>query len=258
MKFTSYFYASLVAAFSIVAYAIYTKEQFYPTILFLVTSKASFVIMGNMVVALTLLLGKISNSLFLGTLRENEIELLVERSKYTFTETCLALTVFRNELSPAILALFGALLFLKAFHWLSSSRLDYMEQVMPVSIVTHLRLISLIIILAVLDTWITMRCISYTVANGRSVLILFGFEFGLLIVSVFNILCRYILHVVDSRLTAGLVSKGLYLMLVDLICDAMKFVTYVFFFCLVFVYYGLPIHIIREVTTTLYCIKILL
>jgi hypothetical protein len=78
-------------------------------------------------------------------------------------------------------------------------------------------------------------------------MILFGFEFGLLIVSVFSIISRYILHVIDSRLTSGLASKGLYIMLVDLICDAMKFVTYVFFFCLVFVYYGLPIHIIREV-----------
>eukprot|EP00596_Hydrurales_sp_CCMP1899_P005065 CAMPEP_0119045792 /NCGR_PEP_ID=MMETSP1177-20130426/42636_1 /TAXON_ID=2985 /ORGANISM="Ochromonas sp, Strain CCMP1899" /LENGTH=756 /DNA_ID=CAMNT_0007018153 /DNA_START=508 /DNA_END=2778 /DNA_ORIENTATION=- len=83
--------------------------------------------------------------------------------------------------------------------------------------------------------------------HGRSILILFGFEFGLLVISVFNLIIRYILHIIDSRLANGLVSKGLYVMFLDLICDALRFITYVFFFSLVFVYYGLPFHIIREV-----------
>jgi E3 ubiquitin-protein ligase synoviolin len=247
MRFSSYFYSSLAATIAIIAHAVYTREQFYPIILYLVTSKASFVVLGNMAVAILVNIAVAVKSIFLGMLREVEVEQLIERAKYTITETCLALTVFRNELSPPILGLFGVLLFLKAFHWLSKLRIDYLEQVMPVTASTHVRLISLIFILSLCDVWIAYSCIDYTMKHGRSILILFGFEFGLLVISVFNLIIRYVLHIIDSRLANGLVSKGLYVMLLDLICDALRFITYVFFFSLVFVYYGLPFHIIREV-----------
>ena len=38
MRFFAYFNLSVGAMLGIVAYAVYTREQFYPTILFLVTS----------------------------------------------------------------------------------------------------------------------------------------------------------------------------------------------------------------------------
>ena len=247
MRFSSYFYLSVVASAAVIAHAVYTREQFYPIILFLVTSKISFVVLSNMAISSILLLGEISQYIFLGTLREVDVEQLIERAKYTITETCLALTVFRNELSPPTLALFGALLFLKAFHWLSKLRIDFLEQVMPVSASTHFRLIGLICILSVIDVWVAYNCVQHTLKNGRSVLILFGFEFGLLVISVFNLVCRYVLHVIDSKMENGLVSKGFYMMLIDLICDAFRIVTYVGFFCFVFKHYGLPLHIIREV-----------
>jgi E3 ubiquitin-protein ligase synoviolin len=252
MNFWSYFYASVGAILSIITYAIYTREQFYPSMLFLTTSKISLVIAGNMALSLTLLFGRISKHIFLGNLRDAETELLLDRAKYTVTETCLALTIFRNELTLQVLGLFGALLFVKSFHWLCSSRMDYLEQIMPVPTSTHIRLTSLMTVLGLCDISVAYYCIKYTITNGKSVLILFGFEFGVLVISVMNLFARYILHLIDIRFTNGLVSKGLYVMLVDLICDALRFLTYVAFFCLVFVYYGLPIHIIREVWVSFY------
>lgn len=252
MKFWTYFHGSLLFVISVVTYAAYTREQFYPTMLYLVRSKVSMVAGGNLILALTLLFGRISKSVFFGTLRDAEIELLLEKAKYTVTETCLALTIFRSELNPSILAMFGLLLFLKSFHWLSSSRLEHLEQIMPVSMSTHIRLSVLILLLLTCDMGVAYYCIQHTIANGKSVLILFGFECGVLVISVFNTICRFIIHVVDINTRHGLVSKGLYIMIVDLICDAFRFVTYVFFFCLVFVYYGLPIHIIREVGVAFY------
>ena len=248
MQFSSYFYTSLAATVAIAAHAVITREQFYPIILFLVTSKVSFVVLSNMAIAAILLIGRISQYIFLGALRDVEVEQLVERSKYTITETCLALAVFRNELSPPILALFGVLLFLKAFHWLSKLRIDYLEQIMPVATSTHVRLISLICLLFVCDLWAANGCIQYTIQNQKSVLILFGFEFGLLVISVANLICRYILNIVDSRMANGLVSKGLCVMLIDLICDAFRILTYFGFFYVVLVNYGVPIHIIREMS----------
>jgi E3 ubiquitin-protein ligase synoviolin len=247
MRFWTYFGTSLVAAISVVVYAIQTREQFYPVILFLVTSKVAFVINANMLLATSLLFGKMGKMLFLGSLRDAEMEMLYERIKYAVTDICLALTIFRHELTPTIIALFGTLLFVKAFHWLCSARLDYLDQVMPASYWTQIRLSMLILMLIICDVGVTYSCIQYTIQHGKSVLILFGFEFGLLCIMVLNLVCRFAFHLLDSNLANGFPSKGLFIMVVDLFCDAIKFVTYVFFFCLVFVYYGLPIHIIREV-----------
>lgn len=44
---------------------------------------------------------------------------MYENARYAFTETCLALTVFRGDLTAVTIALFVQLLLVKAFHWLS-------------------------------------------------------------------------------------------------------------------------------------------
>ncbi len=245
LSFSKYFVISLVSQLAIIFYAWRTKEQFYPIFLFLTTSKISFVIAGNMIIASALLFGKALKMIFFGNLREAEVEMVYERSKFSITETCLALSIFRHELSPKIFMMFGSLLFIKAFHWLAKSRLEYNEQIQPVSAVTHLRMQLLLFTLAVIDVSIAVYCINSTLKNGRSVVILFGFEFGLLIISLINVTLRYILQIIENYLENGFQSKGLWTMVVDLICDALIFITYVFFFCLIFVYYGLPIHIIR-------------
>ena len=47
---------------------------------------------------------------------------MYEKARYAITETCLALTVFRGDLTAVTIALFTQLLFVKAFHWLSRVR----------------------------------------------------------------------------------------------------------------------------------------
>ena len=108
-------------------------------------------------------------------------------------------------------------------------------------------MVFLICSLIITDLSVSRICINHTFENGRSVFILFGFEFGLLVINIFNISFRYIIQWIDANMANGLNCKGISLMLCDLLSDALKFITYSFFFCLVFVYYGLPIHIIREV-----------
>ena len=205
-----------------------------------------------MAVAFTFLVGRVGKSLFFGQLRDVEIELVIEKSKYTITETCLALTIFRAELDLSVLSLFGLLLFLKIFHWLSHSRIDYLEQLNPVPVKTHLRLVSLLLSLLALDGILAYHCLNHTMKKGKSVLILFGFEFGLLIISILNLSSRYGLFVVDNCRPNGLSSKGLLVMLADLLCDALRFGIYCLFFILVFTNYGLPLHIIRELWMAFY------
>ena len=118
MKLT-YYRATIVSLVGLISYAVYSREQLYQIVLFLVTSKVSFVILGNTAVAAAFLIANIMVAIFLGSLSGSETEMLSDRGKYAITETCLALTIFRNELTPPILVMFFTLLFLKAFHWLA-------------------------------------------------------------------------------------------------------------------------------------------
>ena len=115
MKFGHYYFLSLVATLSTILYAIYTREQFYPIVLFLVSSKVSYIVNANCILANTMLLGKILVSLFFGKVRGVEIELLQDQGKYTIIEICIALTLFRNDglLNPTFLAWLWILLFTK-------------------------------------------------------------------------------------------------------------------------------------------------
>lgn len=245
LSFGLYFFLSSAAMCANISYACYTREQFYPIVLFLVTSKISFLITANMVVALTGLIGKIMKSIFFGKLRDTEVEQLIDRLRYSVAETGLALTTFRAELSPVVLLMFLLLIYVKSFHWLCRSRIDYLEQVVPVPLLPHIRIQSLLVSLLCLDFGVFYYCAITTKASGKSVLILFGFEFVVLFISAINAAIRYILILIDSYYEAGMNYKGFYTMLLDVISDGLRFVVYVAFFSLIFIHYDLPIHIIR-------------
>jgi E3 ubiquitin-protein ligase synoviolin len=211
----------------------------------LVTSKLSFLVTANIIMVLSLLFGNVLKKLFFGSLRDTEMEILIEKCKYSIIETCFALTIFRNELSLFVIILFGFLLFIKVFHWLIRSRIDYLEQIIPVPMSTHIRIQILLLLLITIDVFVSYRCIQSTLQLGKSVLILFGFEFVVLSISSINYSIRYLMLVIDSYYENGLHYKGLYTMILDIICDGLRFVMYVAFFSLLFIHYGLPIHIMR-------------
>ena len=60
--------------------------------------------------------------IFLGTLREAEVERVNQRISQAIIETCLAMTIFRDEFNVKFVALFTVLSFIKVFHWLVQDR----------------------------------------------------------------------------------------------------------------------------------------
>jgi E3 ubiquitin-protein ligase synoviolin len=247
MKFSTYFTASICAMVGMIYYAYYTHRQFYPSVLFLVSSKASYIVMGNMLVALALQVSHIVLRFFFGKLRDSEVELLIDAAKYAIPETCLALTIFRDELTPPMISLFAAFIFIKLLHKLTKCRVEYCEQLLPVPLRSQLRIYLLLVSVAAIDIAGLVTSMMYISVHGRSAIILFGFEFGLLLVYMINLTVRFAIQIVDSLSETEITSKGLYLMMIDMVCEIVKLLTYLTFFGLVFVYYGLPIHILRDV-----------
>ena len=90
----SYFSATFLSTAALMVYTVYSREQLYQIILFLVTSKVSYVILGNALVAMAFICSSLVTKTFLGKLSESEREMLTDNGKYAITETCLALTIF--------------------------------------------------------------------------------------------------------------------------------------------------------------------
>uniref|UniRef100_A0AAV1TSB6 RING-type E3 ubiquitin transferase n=1 Tax=Peronospora matthiolae TaxID=2874970 RepID=A0AAV1TSB6_9STRA len=246
MKFWLYSSASLAACVGLLCYTYATREHFYPSVIYLVTSKVSVLVLSNAALVLTTLFGRLVQSFFLGALREVEVELLHENVRYAVTETCLALTIFRDEISFHVMALFTALVFLKIFHWLAQARIEFIEQTDTVSRSTHARLSTLMAVLAVVDVAFVVWCSLEIMETGPSVFILFGFEFLILLVTIVALSLRYVLYAVDLRMNGAWTNKYTYLFYLELVSEVVKLVVYLIFFMLIFAYYGMPLHIVRD------------
>ncbi|POM72462.1 Hypothetical protein PHPALM_10815, partial [Phytophthora palmivora] len=229
MKFWLYSSASLAACVGLLYYTYVTRQQFYPSIIYLVTSKVSVLVLGNAGLVLTTLFGRLLKSFFLGTLRDAEVEVVAARE-------C-------PEISFHVMVLFTALVFLKIFHWLSQARIEFLEQTDIITRLTHVRLVGLMVMLAAVDTGFVVWCSLKVMEIGPSVFILFGFEFLILLVTIMATFLRYVLYVVDSRMDGAWTNKFTYLFYLELVSEVTKLVVYLVFFMLIFTYYGMPLHI---------------
>ncbi|KAJ3414705.1 E3 ubiquitin-protein ligase synoviolin [Chytridiales sp. JEL 0842] len=197
------------------------------------------------------MLGRAMQSVFFGQLRAIEVEHLYDRSWFAVTETCMAMTIFRDDFDIRFIVLFAMLVFIKIFHWITHDRVDFMEQAMNLRAAFHIRMISIMSILILLDVSMLAYAVQYTLRRGPSMMIIFGFEYTILVTSVLSTLMKYILHTIDLRRENPWEEKTMYLFYVDLVVDFFKLLTYFAFFAVVVHYYGLPLHIIRDLYTTL-------
>lgn len=229
------------------------RPNFYSACVYLSQSSACLMVLTNMFLCMTFMLGKALQLLFFGRLRAIETEHLYERAWYAVTETCLAMTIFRDEFDSRFFVFFTALLLLKIFHWLSADRIEYMEQTPEVAWKFHIRMGSCVSLLLLVDFWLVKVCLSNIFARGPNVMIMFAFEFTILASSALGVAGKYALNLAEARrrATEPWDNKSLYVFYLELVCDFFKLVTYLAFFATILTFYGLPLHIIRDLYVTL-------
>jgi len=277
----AYIAVSFVAGLATFAYAMSTERHFYTTAVFLLNSASTAVVMYNMLAACAVGFGVVMKSLFIGKLNPLEVETLWEKAWFALTESLLALTIFRDDLSFTFMFTFGCLLFLKVFHWMAMMRVDQMERTATTSIWAHTRLLVLMFSLFSLDYTVAMLMAGIVRDNGASSYVLFAFEFGILNISMLGVIFKYYLHIAEMRHSARMrrlraqrrererrdggqaeaeaevdeddgriiqwEEKGYYTFVVDIFTTFTTMVMYLVFFWFVFSTFGLPIHIIRDV-----------
>ncbi|XP_034546052.1 E3 ubiquitin-protein ligase synoviolin [Notolabrus celidotus] len=236
---------SLALTGAVVAHAYLLKHQFYPTVVYLTKSSPSMAVLYIQAFVLVFLLGKFMRKVFFGQLRAAEMEHLIERSWYAVTETCLAFTVFRDDFSPRFVALFTLLLFLKCFHWLAEDRVDFMERSPNISWVFHMRVLSLMGLLAILDFLFVNHACQSIITRGASVQLVFGFEYAILLTMVLTTFIKYVLHTVDLQSENPWDNKAVYMLYTELFTGFIKVLLYIAFMTIMIKVHTFPLFAIR-------------
>uniref|UniRef100_A0A672ZWM4 RING-type E3 ubiquitin transferase n=1 Tax=Sphaeramia orbicularis TaxID=375764 RepID=A0A672ZWM4_9TELE len=236
---------SLALTGAVVAHAYFLKHQFYPTVVYLTKSSPSMAVLYIQAFVLVFLLGKFMRKVFFGQLRAAEMEHLIERSWYAVTETCLAFTVFRDDFSPRFVALFTLLLFLKCFHWLAEDRVDFMERSPNISWVFHLRVLSLMALLGILDFLFVNHACNSIITRGASVQLVFGFEYAILLTMVLTTFIKYVLHTVDLQSENPWDNKAVYMLYTELFTGFIKVLLYIAFMTIMIKVHTFPLFAIR-------------
>jgi hypothetical protein len=135
MRLAAYGAISASLATAVILAAFQQRPNFYSACVYLSQSNACLMILTNMGVFLTILLGFTVQKIFFGHLRAIEEAHLRERTWYAVTETCLAMTVFRDEFNTRFVVMFVSLLFVKCFHWICQDRIDYVSPSMNAKLI---------------------------------------------------------------------------------------------------------------------------
>ncbi|KAL6127430.1 hypothetical protein ACLB2K_070795 [Fragaria x ananassa] len=257
MRLQTYAGLSLIGALAIIYHAFSSRGQFYPAMVYLSTSKISLVLLLNTGLVIMCILWQLTKKLFLGKLREPEVERLNEQSWRELMEILFAITIFRQDFSVSFLAFVTALLLIKALHWLAQKRVEYIETTPSVSTLSHVRIVSFLGFLFVVDSLFLYSAVRTIIATQKpSVCLFFTFEYMILATTTLSTFVKYIFYVFDMIMEGQWEKKHVYTFYLELIRDLLHLSMYLCFFIVIFMYYGLPVHLIRELYETFRNFKI--
>lgn len=133
--------------------------------------------------------------LFYGPLRPIEIEQLYEKAWFAITETCLAMTIFRDEAGAWFLVMFVCLLMGKVWGWIGEGRVEILEQQPPVDPrLFHTRLSLSLIVSSLFDILLLRYSVQTVLLQARpNMMVMFAFEFAVLTVTSLSTSTRYVI-----------------------------------------------------------------
>jgi E3 ubiquitin-protein ligase synoviolin len=146
-----------------------------------------------------------------GQLRQNEIEQLYERAWFAVTETCLAMTIFREEVGAWFLVMFTALVTGKVWEWIGEGRVEVLEQQPPANPrLFHARLSVSLLIGIVYDIWLFTYAMNTVIMQARpNMMVMFLFEFAILTTCSLRTAVQYVLSLVEADIVASQTRKKL-------------------------------------------------
>ncbi|KAA8915689.1 hypothetical protein TRICI_002160 [Trichomonascus ciferrii] len=215
------------------------------------------IVLVNMVLIVALVVGRGVQLVFFGPLRALELENLYERSWYALTETFLAMTIFRDDFNLEFASYFIVLTFMKVFHWICSDRVELIFQTaQPPTMVSKVRLWLALALFLALDIMFVRSCAAQLFINGPGVMVMFAFEFALLVNSAALSIGKYVLNQLEERYLLDhededrWEKKSVCMFGLEVLSDVSRLLIYISFFVFMLKPYGPPIHVMRDVYMT--------
>ncbi|XP_071704985.1 ERAD-associated E3 ubiquitin-protein ligase HRD1B-like [Rutidosis leptorrhynchoides] len=251
MKLQTYAGLSVSATLAAIYHAFSSRGQFYPATVYLSTSKVCLVLLLNMGLVIMCITWQLIKKIFLGSLREAEVERLNEQSWREVMEILFAITIFRQDFSVMFLAMVTGLLLIKSLHWLAQKRVEYIETTPTVPKLSHIRIVSFMGFLLFVDCLFLYNSVKYLIQTRQpSVSIFFSFEYMILATATISTFVKYLFYVTDMLMEGQWERKAVYTFYLELIRDLLHLSLYLGFFVAIFVNYGVPLHLIRELYET--------
>ncbi|SPN98800.1 related to HRD1 - involved in degradation of Hmg2p [Cephalotrichum gorgonifer] len=308
MRLAWYAGASAALAVSVVLSAFHQRANFYSAMVYLSESNFCLLALVNFVYIIYGAFMYGLQRLCFGQLRAVEVDQLSDRAWVAITETCLAMTIFREEIGAWFLVMFTLLVTGKVWGWIGDGRLEVLEQQPPANPrLFHGRLVVSLLMSTIYDIWLLRYSINTVVQQARpNMMVMFLFEFAVLTTSSLRTNARYILTLADAKIVAtqtskrlaerraevrqqreeilrqreadlaagrepevpdqdlpnpddvdeldievpGWEAKGQWVLTLELIVDFIKLSIYMAFFTVLLMFYGLPVHIMRDVYIT--------
>ncbi|KAK7425411.1 E3 ubiquitin-protein ligase hrd1 [Neonectria magnoliae] len=308
MRLGWYAGVSTALAGTVVLSAFYQRANFYSAMVYLAQSNFCLLVLVNFSLLLYSSFVYGLTRVFFGPLRAVEVEQLTERAWFAITETCLAMTIFREEIGAWFLVMFAALVTGKVWGWIGDGRVEVLEQQPPANPrLFHLRLSVSLSLSFIYDIYILRYAINTVIQQARpNMMVMFLFEFAVLATCSWRTGARYALSLTEQNIqeaqkrkrlaerraevreereaiirrrqaaeaageevpdiqeplpheddvdemdieVPGWSAKGEWVLWLDLLSDMIKLGIYVAFFFMLLTFYGLPIHIMRDLFMT--------
>jgi hypothetical protein len=184
---------SFLACFALLYYAFRTRRQYYLAMVYLSSSKWAYVVMGNAILALAVSIFDATIQFFVQGLRPHEAEGLQDFFRWNVTETCLALTMFRSELTIAVAVQFVLVILAKCLHHVAAQREEHlrltedaMQATYPYLKTAHVNVVIFLIFLQFCDLTTLEFMANALLQEFPSVRILFAFEAAIMLVSAWS------------------------------------------------------------------------
>ncbi|KAJ6444176.1 HAL protein kinase [Purpureocillium lavendulum] len=211
MRLGWYAGVSTALAGGVIVSAFQQRANFYSAMVYLAQSNFCLLALVNFVLLLYSSFIYGLTRLCYGTLRAVEVEQLTERAWFAITETCLAMTIFREEIGAWFLVMFTALVTGKVWGWIGDGRVEFLEQQPPPNPrLFHLRLSVSLATSFLYDVWILRYTINSVIQQARpNMMVMFLFEFAVLATCSWRTGARYILSLAEQSIIKTQTRKRL-------------------------------------------------
>ncbi|MES1919881.1 hypothetical protein MHBO_001633, partial [Bonamia ostreae] len=257
LKLKTYCIVSTIMTLCLITFSVFSHETLYESLSEMAQSEAAALVFANFSFMVILLFGIFIKNAFFGALSNEEIDTVVENSKWSLLNLFMVITMFTDDLNAEVLTFIVLYIFFKIFHWIVGNRVDAIHQMRIQNLFDRSKLAFFISSLLVADTFCVLHFTAFLQSRVYdsgigSVAI---FEFANMALSALYFGSKYSLNIFDIKHNGRWNKKPFLTFLLKMTFLLLSASIYIFFVYYITWNYGLPIYLFRDIYTIFFKLK---